>query len=557
MGKRIAIIGVHGIGFSEPYAFAASIAKSLKRWLAPMGGSAWETARAYIQMPRETKLSDMPAYAIRVAVPDEPDTPIIDVYGPGWSSMTKGFTKRLTLARWIGRAFHALATGFRTSGRKTALEQWMLAGYIASGFALLALPLVAALDFAARHVAGPWYSVLLAGLTLLYAVASFVDAALLAYDAKPKLRDFVMKYRELKGHFLAERLMASYLHVQTISGQRAHTAVRMLLVLGRVYKLSLFIAVPLAFFAITGVHWNAAPAVTLDSWEFLALAVLPPVALMVLRALAKAFGPLEDIYTFATCRYDSDIYNRKMVVIDECAQAIVDALHRNLVGTDEPFYDEVYVFGHSMGSVIALRAVARVHEAYTSGIVTADDYARLKGLVSYGAAIEKVLAYFALPALQYSVMEATALIDAREALESFNKRWVNLYYLSDLVADRCESYGALCENVKLPSPPVLWSHSAYLDDRHFWDAVVGVMLPGQKTAIPATWLDRIDQVVGRFDQPIPAVGVTPAGVASVALMFASLFAAMFVIGHSHSLFGPILGLSMPLATIAILQLARK
>lgn len=69
--------------------------------------------------------------------------------------------------------------------------------------------------------------------------------------------------------------------------------------------------------------------------------------------------------------------------------------------------------------------------------------------------------------------------------------------------------------------------------------------------------DLHDQIIGRFEHPIPGLGIPPAGFARVAVFFGSLFAAMFIIAHSHSLFGPILGMAVPTAAIAVLQLSRR
>ncbi|MBV8727541.1 MAG: hypothetical protein JO233_07130 [Candidatus Eremiobacteraeota bacterium] len=171
----------------------------------------------------------------------------------------------------------------------------------------------------------------------------------------------------------------------------------------------------------------------------------------------------------------------------------------------EPLYDRVFVVGHSLGSTISMDAILSVHELYAEGGLAAADWKRLRGFVSFGAALEKTKFFFDVRQPSVSVSPDHWRNDVYGKLFTENAAvlsdddnedgifWANYWYFNDIVANEIASYRSairvgkaahahraraaqervVCANARLKStflrPPWhMWIHSDYLGDDSFW-----------------------------------------------------------------------------------------
>jgi hypothetical protein len=153
-------------------------------------------------------------------------------------------------------------------------------------------------------------------------------------------------------------------------------------------------------------------------------------------------------------------------------------------------YDRVIVAGHSLGSTIAMDALLNIHEMYSEGGLTKEQWLRLRALVTFGSALEKTKFFFD---VKQPTVSASAdhwrndvygklftrdftLLSAGERTRDSGIFWANYWYFHDPVANEIQSYAdahgqAICENTLLKSKFSLlhpWIHGDYLWDATFW-----------------------------------------------------------------------------------------
>ncbi len=153
-------------------------------------------------------------------------------------------------------------------------------------------------------------------------------------------------------------------------------------------------------------------------------------------------------------------------------------------------YDRVIVAGHSLGSTIAMDALLNIHEMYSEGGVSREQWLRLRALVTFGSALEKTKFFFD---VKQPTVSASAdhwrndvygkLFTKNFATLAGGRRtsdagifWANYWYFHDPVANEIKSFAgadgqAICENSLLKSRFSLlhpWIHSDYLWDGTFW-----------------------------------------------------------------------------------------
>jgi hypothetical protein len=101
-------------------------------------------------------------------------------------------------------------------------------------------------------------------------------------------------------------------------------------------------------------------------------------------------------------------------ILDECTATLTGVLKERLDPTDlhsPPAFDQVYVAGHSLGSVIAYDTINALLDRARTGssdpaLIQAGDLDRLRGMVTFGSPLNKIFYFF------------REQIDPREALRS-------------------------------------------------------------------------------------------------------------------------------------------
>ena len=278
-------------------------------------------------------------------------------------------------------------------------------------------------------------------------------------------------------------------------------------------------------------------------WMLVLVAVTPTVVRMVSQASKKMLAPLEDIYTMCTFTTFGYAFNRNKGVVDTVAQRIQDVL----ATTDpndptKPLYDEVYVLGHSMGSYIAMRAILSLLDGVSYGALQVDAFKRIKGFVTYGAAIEKIYAHFGVTRLNERPNEVIALGKIPIAFGADGIPWTNVYYLWDVVADPITIASEHCENVcQRVGSIAIWYHSRYVNDFGFWSRVFHNVMHLDVAAEPTqkpSFYDRLMEFARKHEkvQGDDKI-VNPIGMLRLAAMLAILLICTWLMGHFHNLYG--------------------
>ena len=172
-----------------------------------------------------------------------------------------------------------------------------------------------------------------------------------------------------------------------------------------------------------------------------------------------------------------------------------------------PYYDRVHVFGHSLGSTIAMDVLISLRQLVEQSLLPLQNWARIRSLTTFGTSLEKTRFFFD---VRKPTINATQdqfendvygrfFSDNPAVLANVNNSlgiyWSNLWYFRDIVANEIVSYASdvapgssfrwgsgappqpICANTQLPHnrPRFAWVHSDYLSDPLFWDKVAPVL----------------------------------------------------------------------------------
>ncbi len=569
--KRVAIIAEHGIGHRQPYTHALAFAEALREQLAASTGRAWNISRFFPTVAEGTLVADLPSFAIRLTSADlGDDDTVYDIVEPSWANMTKGYVDQNTMLGSLRAALRTTATSLRRWSCKTFVEQAIVATLIAGGFTAAALPFIAAMLFVNRHVTGySFLEAILLALVVVTCASLFGKCVLIGLNTAAYFKDFKSWLTRNGDLLLPLRLIFAHLEASN-NGWRPYSVIGFGRTLSTVLLLSLVLTAALTYSALRHFQWTS--AITVSDLGLLLVAATGPLVLQRLaRVASRSFGSLEDIYTFCNFRSPDAVVRRESVVA-RSAQAIIDALQLVDLGTKCRYYNEVHLFGHSMGSYIGLRSLSKLVDAVESGALSADDFRRIRSFTTYGAPIDKIAAHFGIDALSDNPLEVINATIPTHILGKEKISWMNLYYATDIVSDPVTVYNAsVCRNILLQSPLTIWSHSSYAKDPSFWSHVLSTQLllvadndndnDNDNAADPrSSFASRAKAFFGRLDTaPISdsAGALLAGGLLRVWAFIASLIVALWIIGHVRSGWGLSLGLLFPFLSIALIQLMIK
>lgn len=511
MAKR-AIVVVHGIGQAKPYEMARVFADGLRR-VALQGndGIPWVTQVAPEVAPVPS--AQPPGRIYRFVRSTAPDA-YVDIYEAYWAPLTAGGTNFLSIVWWLLVNTFVPTRLLGWPSRKTfsdvgfataflvlvaAVYYWLFGGFILATRDVLKelakelagtnppVPLVHPLPplsmiFGASlrelgHLCwdgwgAPWSVALgnvgagslgnvLAPVTFGWLVATVVGVYALA--------QFLFRLAELAGDLAGGGPGRAALFASPL---RPVANLVVLAVWGGLYLAASGYVTP-AFFAF--------------GYIYIAFQL---VNLWVKKYFVDYIG---DIQIYVT----RDSKSGRFVIRDEIRERAIDAITSALLSAEE--YEEVLVFGHSLGSVIGLDAIRELRRAL-GGIVTPAQFNRLTAFVTFGSPLEKTRFFFERVSPDdpgpwrdfLEDIELTFLADA----ETRRIYWTNFWYFADLVANSLGSYNSglasrdgeerkLVRIYELPARRGrIWVHSDYAMDDNFLKPVYRRLTQGAPGAVP-------------------------------------------------------------------------
>lgn len=191
-----------------------------------------------------------------------------------------------------------------------------------------------------------------------------------------------------------------------------------------------------------------------------------------------------------------DSKSGRFVIRDKMRGTAVDALSAALLSAED--YEEVLVFGHSLGSVIGLDAIRELRRAL-GGAVTPAQFNRLTAFVTFGSPLEKTRFFFERvspddPGPWRDFLEDVELTFLADA-ETGRIYWTNFWYFADVVANSLDSYNSalvaqdgtkLVRIYELPRRRGrVWVHSDYAVDDNFLRPIYRRLTQGPPAGVPA------------------------------------------------------------------------
>lgn len=514
--QPFAIVGVHGIGKTQQYAFQDQLAAGLISYLdaREKNANSAHTWRSIVHWPEVEKSQGLPKLepsALRVyrddeTTPENPTSPVYDVYEGYWAPLTKGKTNAASLLSWlVGCTF--LAT---SSTARVPATFWKFAWDV--GYALIAFLIGLAFfvgatvaasvawfhflavfapnattlkweDLAARPISEfaslplPAYLQLIISVIIAYfflQLVVIVYTVITTHVRTTRLRKDVENPKQ--GRFARKTDEALGLHM--LAAFASVVAVVLLFILDRAV---------LAWFQIPNSHELQQYA----AWAVVAIALLLGVRYIANFAVDNVLG---DIQVYTTHDTTAEFYAIRAAIIAAVAEALLGALEA--VGPNrQPLYEKVHVLGHSLGATIALDTLIQLRHLVEERAIPEKTWNRLRSFTTFGSALEKTKFFFDVRHPTVSAAQDQWANDVygrffscKPAVLSANPSgvlyWSNRWYFTDIVANEIISYesevpagarsfrftGAsekICENFKIPHGG-LWVHNDYLADPLFW-----------------------------------------------------------------------------------------
>lgn len=201
-----------------------------------------------------------------------------------------------------------------------------------------------------------------------------------------------------------------------------------------------------------------------------------------------------DVAVYVTSDRFASSYKARSQILQQCTDTLLSILlSRDKNG--KATYDRVLIVGHSLGSVIAYDTLNQVRNRARSKALDAADLERLRGLVTFGSPLNKIIYFFRDQSDQRQVLRAQTIetlfgfrllrqllqvaqpqfqpnpgwSDADRALAQ-GFRWINAYSLQDPISGKLSFY-EVEEQCGFNNYWVLYAHMQYWDDSRFYKFV--------------------------------------------------------------------------------------
>ncbi len=172
-----------------------------------------------------------------------------------------------------------------------------------------------------------------------------------------------------------------------------------------------------------------------------------------------------------------DINDPAYRIRESITEQVADLLHSVLVAehqTHEPRYRKILVLGHSLGSLIALDAIRRLHERYLADGAAPPPLDRLFAFVTYGSPLQKLGVLGGLDGLPRSTFERILREKTRSTFDPNQPGsavWANYWFLEDPISDPlgcAEWLSPFVVDVELLRGRYFSSHGDYVKEQMFW-----------------------------------------------------------------------------------------
>lgn len=457
----------------------------------------------------------------------------LDIYEANWSRLTKKQAAFRTLFRWFRDALMGLHRGYRAASRKFWIELTSLEVVVFAIILAFISSIAGVVALTNRITSGSgMISGVLATLLIVGAWPLLANALALVSERLKALGRFLLKgWHDGAGLQWTERIPLALLFAQEAS-QNANGIFWVIRFAPAVLVSSLCFASAfvLAKLYDADITWSHVGA---KGWGSILLATLAlPLIGGVLRNYRNALLPLEDIYAFAHTDAGVQAATGSLAAVESVAEQVRAVLRARDPGGKRT-YDKVVICGHSMGSFIAMQAITLLARAERHGAIPTEDLARMGSFISYGSAIEKVWTYLRASRLSKSLLEdlvwywADKLFCPSSHPRAGAIRWANIWYSTDLVADRISVVAECCANLHPRSPSVArvpWSHSAYLGSSALWHVIFYEAL-GDVLCLPSPYMDADVQCLQNAATWWGSSTPRPGIIKRVAIFLGSLFAA--------------------------------
>ena len=530
--KRTAIFGIHGISPTQRYAFQDQVATSLQSALDALeqvrgSDRSWKAVVHWPHGSGKATVGDLRPSALRLyRDDDDPLSPVhdvYDVYEGYWSPLSKGKTNILSALQWLLNCTF-LGTSSTANIPCTRAKLSSDLTYVGGLAALIAVAFVLAL------VAGflSWNALACSIPGMCYTSFSSVIANPIAIAVKLPLPFYAQLVVEIAAAYVVVQLWVvhgvsasrrartdesmkdaktkGWFHSRTIQAAAFHRYVSIILWIALV----VLVAVA-AFLVVANSHLaNVNPSIFIPS----SLGVVATVALLQV-ARAKADFAVEDvlgdIQIYTTHDENATYYVIRQGIIEVVSDALLSVLDAvdpaNAANNKAPYYDRLHLFGHSLGSTIAMDVLISLRQLVEQSLLPPQNWARIRSLTTFGTSLEKTRFFFD---VRKPTINATQdqfendvygrfFSDNPAVLANLDNRqgiyWSNLWYFRDIVANEIVSYASdvapgqsftwqsgaparpICANYQLPHnrPRFAWVHSDYLSDPLFWDKVAPVL----------------------------------------------------------------------------------
>ena len=534
--RQVAHFAIHGSSYharlEHSHEFAMGLAKALNR----------RDCTAYRPVERQCRTTDVQRYDdiddLIYEIVAGKHSEIHHVIEGRYSHLTNGFVRTLALLRWLREIVARLPRAFRPWNAKCALEGLQI---VAPFLGAAVITWLASMAFSISQ------STL--GVPLFVTPFVLLPAAYGAFLIARAMYDAVLRER-VQGIASALRMpdivsgLNQYDKVTSGNGMSGILIAQAFcgLFAGVLLAAPLLLLARIAAGGPSGMFAHV-------SFPSIGLAMLVLyLSRLILQIVWRTAGIAEDVYTVGDLNRLSAVNERREEAIKAVARRLVALIQLRIANTNDPYYDSIHVYGHSLGGIIASDVLAEIHRAVEAGVITVEDACRIKTVVTYGSAQEKILRHLRLntfvrnPFDRYrSNVPRLFCGDASE--RRYDARWFNVYYQFDIVAEEVTGYSC-CKNLRLRSPNID-PHTAYLRDYLFFDLVVdiAVNVSVARYVVRQPFVKQIETAIRRFGIPISA-GFIRASIGLSSLCALLFTAAGVALAHPLRAWLP-LGLVLP------------
>jgi hypothetical protein len=217
--------------------------------------------------------------------------------------------------------------------------------------------------------------------------------------------------------------------------------------------------------------------------RFVALLVDTAIVYALYGPLAKARGIVSDIVAYSAINENADLAVVHDAIVQKVADDIMTALTLKIDNEAyewEKRYDEVWVFGHSLGASVAYEALLLLYRRARQGGLEMAMYQKICGFVTYGSAIEKIENYVVdrhardgyvntgIRAYPRKMFRGESVPEDKRAL------WLNFWFRNDFIASSMshEQFLEVCSSYELLNGGLFTSHVEYDKNPDFWKRVI-------------------------------------------------------------------------------------